>query len=163
MSKYGVTVARKPPKLFDWVRFLVLGPLLFLTACTTFNLNRPNVPYEVEAVNTAVNAAVQYKKDKNDHWQTPEETRLLGTGDCEDYAIFKAELLPRYQKRIVVVYVKGDEKEGQHAILEVFLDNTSIFLDNRYDVFLTREEFHKIYKVHFRFPMEMMYKKDLLR
>lgn len=36
---------------------------------------------------------VHYKPEQADHWQTPEETLELGTGDCEDWCLFIRALL----------------------------------------------------------------------
>ena len=51
----------------------------------------------LDAINIKVNRLVQYKSDHEVHgkdkWQMPAETLLLGTGDCEDYAILKAHML----------------------------------------------------------------------
>lgn len=45
---------------------------------------------DLQTLNAQVNWALSYKDDgKRDYWQTPEETELLKSGDCEDYAILK--------------------------------------------------------------------------
>jgi hypothetical protein len=36
---------------------------------------------------------IEYKLDTSDHWQTPEETLTLGTGDCEDMALLYINIL----------------------------------------------------------------------
>jgi hypothetical protein len=36
---------------------------------------------------------IQYKDEKNDYWQLPEETITKGTGDCEDFCILFMYLL----------------------------------------------------------------------
>ncbi len=45
-----------------------------------------------------VNNFIKYKNDKEiynckDYWQTPEESYILKTGDCEDYALFLMYIL----------------------------------------------------------------------
>lgn len=49
----------------------------------------------IEDVNRFVNEHIQYKKEPpgEDYWQSPLESSFLGTGDCEDYAIYKFYLL----------------------------------------------------------------------
>ena len=42
---------------------------------------------DVSSILSFVYQNVMYKADVVGHWQTPEETSTLGTGDCEDFAI----------------------------------------------------------------------------
>ena len=45
---------------------------------------------EIVEVDEEYNLLIDYKLDfGKDHWQTPDETTELGTGDCEDIAIAK--------------------------------------------------------------------------
>lgn len=46
---------------------------------------------QLTEINDRVNAAIEYQGEPagEDHWQTPAESRELGTGDCEDIAIAK--------------------------------------------------------------------------
>lgn len=148
-------VSQVPPKHLSWVRFLLLTPIIFLIGCSS-------VPQEISKVNSLVNSQVTYVSDKGDYWQTPEETLRLRTGDCEDYVILKRSLLI-YPSRILVVYPRGDSRSIQHAILEVFFSDTSVYLDNLYDYPLTRDQFTERYRVFYTFPYHVTYKKDLQR
>ena len=47
----------------------------------------------LEEVTARVNAKLKYKTDDVNHLQRAVESRQLGTGDCEDYAILKAQEL----------------------------------------------------------------------
>ncbi len=55
---------------------------------------------------------------KKDYWQTPKETIILGSGDCEDFAFLAQALLKEIgidSSVIAIQYSKGFEKKG-HAI-----------------------------------------------
>lgn len=76
----------------------------------------------IDDINYKVNKLIQYKRDNGEHWQLPEETRRLRTGDCEDYAILKAKELiesgvdPEILK---IGVVRTRKSEGLHAVLLV--------------------------------------------
>ena len=61
----------------------------------------------------------RYKKDKKDYWQNPQETVILGTGDCEDICIFWYYILYSNEIRSVMVTTKH-KYYGHHAILLVY-------------------------------------------
>ena len=53
---------------------------------------KPNLKM-LESLTLWVNQRITYKTDSPSHWQPASETRRLGTGDCEDYAILKLQEL----------------------------------------------------------------------
>ena len=83
-------------------------------------------------INTWVNDRVDYKADSGDYWQTPEETRRHGRGDCEDYALMKLEALldsgvPPEYLQIGILERKG--QKGLHAVLLVAWHGDILVLD----------------------------------
>ncbi len=105
------------------LKLLVL-PLIFsgITSCSL-----TSKPY-YSFVNNKVNTSLTYKADTLDHWQTPLESRLLGTGDCEDYALMKYLLL---RDTYLVHLVVGRTSNGQmHMVLRVVNGGGSYYLDN---------------------------------
>lgn len=50
-------------------------------------------PRGAKKINEWVNSTIRYETDLSDHWQTPAETLVLKTGDCEDEAILKYSAL----------------------------------------------------------------------
>ena len=92
----------------------------------------------LQAVNTAVNAALAYGPDRahwgqGDYWAPPTETAARGVGDCEDYAITKMWLLrslgiPVEQLQLVVL--QDTKKAVYHAVLAVHLEGERYILDN---------------------------------
>lgn len=109
--------------------FIVLG-LGTLTACKT----QTDTVNHISKTNTAVNEYLTYRSDSGDYWQSPEESLLYRTGDCEDYAILKADALGGGD--IHVVHVPG---QGQHAILYY----QGYYLDNRFS-FIYDEAFKQL-------------------
>jgi hypothetical protein len=97
---------------------LILLTVLALTACKTQTDTE-----RIRETNTAVNEYLTYKPDSGDYWQSPEESLKYRTGDCEDYAILKADALGGGD--IHVVYVPD---QGHHAILYY----QGYYLDNRF-------------------------------
>lgn len=127
------------------LRRTILLALFLVVSCVstpTSNLT------ELQEVNSLVNAYVVYKRDLegNDYWQTPDETLLRGTGDCEDYAILKAHYLAKYNPRLVAVQVRSSGE--YHALLRV----EGYYLDNRLPEILTEEQMAKEYHFYVAFP-----------
>ncbi|WP_164843965.1 transglutaminase-like cysteine peptidase [Croceicoccus ponticola] len=95
----------------------------------------------VSYVNKAVNDAIAYKDDAvnwrtGDHWATASETLLRGSGDCEDFAILKMQLLSAAGISANDMYlVVGNDLVARtaHAILVVRVDGGLWTLDNRND------------------------------
>jgi len=87
-------------------------------------------PYEMSQVGfddirewVAIN--IEYMSDEKrwgeDYWQTPEETLLYGTGDCEDFSILLCSLLRAYgidAERVYVALGIDDEEDGHAFLLE---------------------------------------------
>ncbi len=73
-------------------------------------------PVDPAIIMDDIYGAVRYVHEDIDRWQTPDETRRLGTGDCEDFAILFMEAL----------WLRGVESEmvitptatGGHAMVE---------------------------------------------
>ena len=80
---------------------------------------------DFNALREWVSMHVSYQSDQDVHgvseyWQLPAETRELGTGDCEDFAILLCTLLRAYGVPADQVYVIGgfpSEGERGHAFL----------------------------------------------
>jgi hypothetical protein len=74
-------------------------------------------------------AKIKYVNDdkahgKSDYWQTPEETERLGTGDCEDYALYLYDLLKKDGYNPYLVLGKGSTSAPyNHAWLEMQIDD----------------------------------------
>jgi len=94
----------------------------------------------LDTVNLAVNAAIRYTADLDQHgvadrWSAPLATLGSGRGDCEDYAIAKYVVLraagtPRGDLRLVLV---RDRWIGEdHAVLAARADDRWFILDNRW-------------------------------
>lgn len=92
----------------------------------------------LEAVNTAVNAALAYGADRatwgqGDYWAPPTETAARGVGDCEDYAITKMWLLRSLgvsADALQLVVLQDTKKAVYHAVLAVHLEGRRYILDN---------------------------------
>lgn len=86
-------------------------------------------------VNNYANKRITYTNEVKgaDYWQSPLETEEQRRGDCEDFAIYKMQLLiangiPEKDLSIVV----GNNFSGiAHAVLRVKLNNGVYYLDNQ--------------------------------
>ncbi len=109
-----------------------------------------------EAVHIEVNGSLSYKEDPLDHWQTPSESRLLGSGDCEDYALMKHLLLrDTYSSRLVV----GRLPDGQaHMVTSVSVKGSVYYLDNRHKFPVPSSKLDM--KIIYMFDEYGMYKQD---
>jgi predicted transglutaminase-like cysteine proteinase len=93
----------------------------------------------LEMVNRAVNAAIRYMSDREQHgladrWSAPLATFASGLGDCEDYAIVKYVALrdagiPADDLRLLLVRDAATRED--HAVLAARLDGRWLILDNR--------------------------------
>jgi predicted transglutaminase-like cysteine proteinase len=98
----------------------------------------------IEAVNRWVNRTIAFGDDRDvygraDYWAPAAETFRRGTGDCEDFAIAKMELLSalgisRSNMRLVVA--RDLVRNADHAVLVVTLSDRSVMLDNVTDQLL---------------------------
>jgi predicted transglutaminase-like cysteine proteinase len=93
----------------------------------------------LEIVNRAVNAAIRYMSDREQHgladrWSAPLATLASGLGDCEDYAIVKYVALrdagiPADDLRLLLVRDAATRED--HAVLAARQDGQWLILDNR--------------------------------
>ena len=71
-----------------------------------------------------------YEGDTTDYWQTPEETRQLLTGDCEDYVILKwSDFLAKGVDEQDLFFVLAKNDKGYHMMLRY----NQIYYDNIFD------------------------------
>jgi len=95
-------------------------------------------------INRDWNLFVTYKTDTlKDHWQSPDETLKLGTGDCEDISIAKMldpeiyTAVPAERLRLSYVHTP----DGQpHMVLTIGKGPDSLVLDNLFDEIKTLSE-----------------------
>jgi len=86
-------------------------------------------------VNDQINATIDWVEDTaRDHWQTFDETRERGAGDCEDFAIAKYTML-RHQgvdlARLRLAHVR-EGRGGAHMVLFYMTDDGDPWvLDNK--------------------------------
>jgi predicted transglutaminase-like cysteine proteinase len=98
-----------------------------------------DVRSRVETVNRAVNQAIRYVSDYEQHgvadlWSSPLETLASGVGDCEDYAIAKFALLQAAgiaEKDLKLLLVRDLAVRQDHAVLAVRVNSRWLVLDNR--------------------------------
>jgi predicted transglutaminase-like cysteine proteinase len=107
-------------------------------------LDRANVPaglgeQELLArVNQWVNGRIAYVNDdrnyrQSDFWATAEQTLARGSGDCEDFAILKMQLLRAAgvdSDRMKLVLLRDLAANADHAFLLVQTDGGKLVLDN---------------------------------
>jgi predicted transglutaminase-like cysteine proteinase len=94
----------------------------------------------LETVNRAVNDAIRYTGDMEQHgvadlWSAPLATFGSGRGDCEDYAIAKYVALREAgfpQAQLQLVLVRDRSVRQDHAVLAARLDDHWLILDNRH-------------------------------
>lgn len=103
-------------------------------------------------VNDYVNNHISYTNEpaNADIWQTPYETEYTGKGDCEDYAVYKHELLKQNGMNPKDLHILvGKTKQGEeHAVLEVKLNKRTYYLDNRDNYLTGNTIYHSSYKIN---------------
>lgn len=126
--------------LFRTLAICCIGVLLLL-GCAKQQIKRPAAgnlsKSRLTLINQYYNLLVQYKEEHDtDHWQSPNETRQLGSGDCEDIAIAKMHdpvlrrSFPAEQIRLSYVYTP----DGQpHMVLFIGTGKEILVMDNLYD------------------------------
>jgi predicted transglutaminase-like cysteine proteinase len=105
----------------------------------TASASNGEIRSRVENVNRAVNMAVRYVSDYEQHgvadlWSSPLETLATGAGDCEDYAIAKFAVLLAAgiaEKDLKVLLVRDLAVRQDHAVLTVRINGRWLVLDNR--------------------------------
>lgn len=142
------------------LRLLLLGlaaPSL-LTGCATHTLKTKTVQLKVHEkrmvgqfnksqlseINRNWNLFVTYKPDTlRDHWQSPNETVKLRTGDCEDISIAKMldpairSAVPVEQLRLSYVHTPAGQP---HMVLVIGRGDQALVLDNLFDEIKTLAE-----------------------
>ena len=103
---------------------------------------------KIDRINRAINAAVSYTSDSDQHgvpdlWTAPLATLSTGRGDCEDYAIAKYVALREAgisagNLRILLVHDRIAREH--HAVAGVRQNGRWLLLDNRHDVLLERKD-----------------------
>lgn len=92
---------------------LLLLVLLCLGGCVLF------IDPDYEALMLEICSRIDPKTEAvgEDVWQTPDETRVLGTADCEDYALLMLdEGWRRYGVSGMFVVIKSESSEVRHAV-----------------------------------------------
>ena len=101
----------------------------------------------LDDVNYKVNHSLRYKTDSVSHYQKADESRRLGTGDCEDYAILKAQELKEAGvdvSLLTIAVCTTRRSDTNHAVLLVpsrrrvgifkrRWEDTTVVLDNYND------------------------------
>ena len=93
-------------------------------------------------VNKAVNTSIRYREDgsnwgQNDYWASAAQSFARGSGDCEDYAIAKMQVLRAsgVPSRDLYLVIGNDAvARGGHAVLVVRITGKYLVLDNFHDV-----------------------------
>lgn len=78
---------------------------------------------------------IEYKADRDDYWQTSEETLELGTGDCEDMAILLYMTLLELgvsEDKIALALVGDDEVEHCSVLIDGYY-----LIGTDYNIFYT--------------------------
>ncbi len=96
-------------------------------------------------LNLAINRLVKYKAEPpgQDVWQKPSDTLLVGTGDCEDFAILKYALMTMASvpARLVVGEIKQMPNNRPHAWCAAYLANEWHALDQMFDRLIPVSEY----------------------
>ena len=103
---------------------------------------------KIDRVNRAINAAVTYTTDLDQHgvpdlWTAPFATLSTGRGDCEDYAIAKFVALREAgvsadDLRILLVHDRIAREH--HAVVGVRQNGRWLILDNRHEVLIEQKD-----------------------
>ena len=100
------------------------------------------------AVNAYVNSSVSYRDDREtassgDYWQSAAETLRRGTGDCEDFAIAKYQMLRGLGFEADDLYVtlaRDLARNVDHAVLIVRVGDRHLMLDDATDTLIDARE-----------------------
>jgi len=109
--------------------FLVLMTVLLFFGCQWIydrnkNVTFPEIPHmgfetvrEVVRFTADIDYVDDQIHDRDEYWQSPDQTYIWGTGDCEDYVIL-AMYLVYHELGIEPWLVGGYSGEGWHAWME---------------------------------------------
>jgi len=134
---------------------LGLSLLLFLTGCGRNEIqpiaerknHEPKKDFVLKCFNRACQIVYKKEEDGEDYWQSPDETRKLGTGDCEDIALLLRDDLKNggiesrvvwgvltFDSNLFALFAK-EKKPGEktgltgHGWIEYLLNNDIYVLD----------------------------------
>ena len=104
----------------------------------------------LSAVNRYVNQTIRYRDDGGapgggDYWQSAAETLRRGTGDCEDLAIAKYQMLRGIgfaADDLYVTLARDLARNVDHAVLVVRLGERHLMLDDATDTLVDAAEAH---------------------
>lgn len=107
---------------------------------------RPDQWLSIAMMNSAINRQIHYVSDLEDHWQTPDETSALGTGDCEDFAIYKMAALKQngfdYGNMCLMLgEIAALSGNQPHAYVIVELNGEQRVLDSKFDQLIKPSEY----------------------
>lgn len=90
---------------------------------------------QLQFVNRIVNAAITYRRDAGDSWASASQSFGSATGDCEDYAIAKMQVLRSsgVPASDLFMVIGSLANRGDHAMLVVRLGGSYFVLDNLSD------------------------------
>ncbi len=123
----------KPP--YGFVQFCESNPERCITPAHDYSrfAATPERLSELDQVNRYVNETVRPLTDKeiygvSEYWTFPDTT-----GDCEDYALLKRDILIRrgWPESALLLTVVRDERGEGHAVLTVRTANGDFVLDNK--------------------------------
>ena len=126
---------------------MLSGALLAVAACGGASCVCATVDSELRTV-----GEVRYALDEaGDYWQSPEETRRRGAGDCEDLALYLHRLLKDRGIASIVVFGVQDVTEATtgHAWVECEMYGQMYVLDPTCRLLCRRDELpcHKYYRL----------------
>jgi len=130
MRVYGQATAP-----YGWVQFCQSNPV----QCREWRSTESRVPAtsqrlaELDAVNRAINTAIQPATDIEVYGVTEYWTLPSTRGDCEDYALLKRKVLIErgWPAAALLMTVVRDETGDGHAVLTVRTSNGDYVLDNK--------------------------------
>lgn len=137
----------RTPFTQDWRR--VSGAALDRNYVTNLVSPASSGPTETLArVNAWVNQNIMPVSDivgrrARDHWATAAETLVAGSGDCEDYAILKYQMLAALgfeRENMYLTLARDLVRNADHAVLIVRLDGRHYMLDNATDALLPADQ-----------------------
>jgi predicted transglutaminase-like cysteine proteinase len=75
---------------------------------------------------------IRYRSDRNDEWQTPEQTLRRRAGDCEDFAILIQDICERmgYPSSVYLLFGENRERDGHAIVAGQLLSGGWWFADN---------------------------------
>ena len=108
---------------------------------------------KLSLVNASLNRRIRYRHDSQpsgDHWSTISETLRRSSGDCEDYAIAKLQLLKMLglSERDLFMTIGHDGPAGAvHAVLVARLGDRFLVLDNRTSELIPHDQYRNFYPI----------------